>query len=324
MTKLPRFSTPGHLEDGNPDAWSEFVHDQLAPYVGRFPQFYDPTEDDTPDDAQTPSVLWPAFSGRLAGDPEGFRKADATRTEQDEYCEWAVERNGDDKITRITFTSEVPEYFEHLFKTDRDGLLALYRELIGPQVTPESLEQDGTYVRANEWNSSTTGRLAHLIQRSNNLGAAVDLAARATLLWERDGVPVTGNQDIVICGGLGEAERNSDPSIAAAVNNAASTGAEITLADPPGLYIDGLITGGMETPDGTDPGSFWRPERGAPGHRVRAVYEVPEDRDYEVGDITIGGRPIEFGAQLALQVRVRIDAVVKPGDHQPVRQPCVN
>lgn len=322
MTILPRFSTPGNVEDANPDAWSTRAAGYFDDFARKYPQFYDPTATDTPDGAQHAPVIWSAFSGRLAGNPDGLQLADDSRHQQDEYCEWAVERSGG-KITRITFTTEVPEYFEHLFDTDKGALLALYRELVGPEVDPAGLEEGERYLRANEWNSSTTGRPVHLIQGSNSLEAAVRLAAEATVLRERDGEPVTGNEDLVVCGGLGEPTRNSDPSIAAAVNNAAAQGDEITLEDPPGLYIDGLITGGMATPDGADAGLFWKPERGAPGHTVRASFEVPEDRGYAVGDITIGGRPIELGAQVAVRVRVRIDAVVKPGHHQPERQPCV-
>ncbi len=42
---------------------------------------------------------------------------------------------------------------------------------------------------------------------------------------------------------------------------------------------------------------------------VRASYEVPEELGFSVSDIRIGGRPIEFGAQLADLVQVRLTAV---------------
>jgi hypothetical protein len=117
--------------------------------------------------------------------------------------------------------------------------------------------------------------------------------------------------------------RNSDPQIAAAVNDAAATGAEISLQDPMGLYIDRFAIGGMETPDGEDPAAFWTVERGRPTHVLRASYAVPPERGYQVGDITAEGQPIRFGAQLADRVTVRLTALVNPADHQPVRQPCV-
>jgi hypothetical protein len=129
-------------------------------------------------------------------------------------------------------------------------------------------------------------------------------------------------QELVVCARLGNPFRNSDPQIAQIVNDAATSGDEITLLDPVGLYLDGLLSAGMETPDGADAAEFWHVERGSPGHAVRASFAVTEDRDYVVGDIEINGRPITRGAQVADKVRIRVGAVVKPGDHQPVRNPC--
>ena len=241
----------------------------------------------------------------------------------DEYCEWAVERNRSGKITRLTFTTEVPEYFEHLFKHDRARLLDIYQTFVSPNVKAADLVRNGRYRRANKWNATTKGRPAHLIQGSNNLGAAVTLAAQSTVLRKENGQPVITKQRLVECGALGNPFRNSDPQIASVLNDAARAGDEVTLADPAGLYLDGLITGGMATPDGANPGSFWKVERGKPGHAVRAAYEVPKARGYVVGDIKIGGAPIEWGGQLAGRVRIRIDALVKPGSHSPKPQPCV-
>jgi hypothetical protein len=326
MALLPSFSTPGGIPDNDPDAWSTRVKGIVRDAARGFPQFYDPTATDTPAEARVAPVVWSAFPASLTGSfGEQLRTADSTRDAQDEYCEWGVERNADGTITRVTFTTEVPEYWAHLFDNDRDTLVGLYRDLTGQEVDTARLATTaGRYIPANEWNDSTTGRPAHLIQASNNLGAAVTLAAEATILRQRNGVPVTNNQELVECSRLGNPFRNSDPSIAAAINEAAASGAEITLSDPAGLYIDGLITGGMETPDGEDPGAFWTIERGDAAHILRASYEVPagQDRGYVAGDVTIDGRPIRFGGQLAVRVRVRIEALVKPGDHQPERLPC--
>lgn len=46
--------------------------------------------------------------------------------------------------------------------------------------------------------------------------------------------------------------------------------------------------------------------RGGPGFAVRAVYEVPLNKEFLVGDIEIGGRPIEFGGQIAEHLFVRL------------------
>lgn len=321
---LSRFSTPGRVADSHRAEWSAVVGRLISAADRQFAQFYDPTVTDTPQGLDPSSVVWSAFPASLRAPPaKRFPTADGARRHMDEYCEWGVERNRAGKITRVTFTTEVPEYFEHLFKHDRARLVDLYQTLVSPKVKARDLERNKRYRRANVWNSTTKGRPAHLVQASNNLGAAVQLACQATILRQEDGEAVTTPQRLVECGALGNPLRNSDPQIASVLNEAARTGAEITLADPIGLYIEGLITGGMATPDGANPASFWKIERGRAGHAVRAAYEVPKGRRYVVGDITIGGRPIEWGGQLAVRVRIRIDALVRPGSHEPRPRPCV-
>ena len=74
-------------------------------------------------------MSWVAFPAALrAAEPsqlERWKLADGDRNIQDEYCEWSVLRNSARKIARITFTSEVPEYWEHLFDTDPNGLVEI-------------------------------------------------------------------------------------------------------------------------------------------------------------------------------------------------------
>lgn len=328
MPKLSRFSTPAHLPDKNPDAWSARVTKIFAPYVkGSLPQFYDPTQNNTPPATPEPMLSWAAFPAALRAQVpsqlERWKLADKDRTLQDEYCEWSVERNSAGKIKRITFTTEVPEYWEHLLETNPKRLVELYRKLVDPRVKLADLRRpNGSYKRENRWNTSKPGRIAHLMQGNNTLGAAVDLVARATVLRVKNGQPVTNQQELVICAGLGNPLRNSDPQIASAVNIAAGQGNEITLADPPGLHLGRPLTAGMVTPDGADAARFWRIERGNAEHTLRARFEVPAQKKYVVGDIKIGGRPIQFGGQVADRVQVWIKAVVKKGTHKPKPKPC--
>jgi len=330
MAVLSRFDTPARLDElseGDRVSWSAKVAEMIEQLTGAFPQFYNPTVDDTPSGLTPAAIAWPAFSARVLREegPGAARwdRADSSRDEQDEYCEWSVERGGDDKIIRVTFTTEVPEYWEHAAENDPNRLLDLYHRFVDPRVELVDLFDGGEYVPRNPWNTSTEGRLAHFVQRSNTLEAAIRLVAEATILRAReDGTPVTDRQELVACAGLGDPFRNSDPQIAEIVNDAATLGNEITLLDPVGLYLDGLLSSGMETHDGADAAEFWQVERGSPGHAVRASFAVPEDRGYVVGDIKINGRPITRGAQVADKVRVRIGAVVKPGDHQPGRRRC--
>lgn len=331
MPVLPRFDTPARLpepSDADRAAWHERIGDVVARQAAEFPQFFDPTATDPGSEVMAPAISWIAFPATLlegaTSQEQRWGAADASRTVQDEYCEWAVERDRDDVITRVTFTTEVPEYFEHLAERDEDRLLAAYRELVGPHVKLEDLVVGGRYRPDNVHNDSTEGRPAHLMQQTNTLGAAVVLAAQATVLrHDTAGEPVTSAMALVRCGRLGEPRRNSDPQIAAAVNDAAATGAEISLQDPLGLYLDRLLVGGLARPDGGNPAEFWTIERGTPQHTVRASYSVPAGVGFRAGDITVDGRPLEFGAQLADRVVVRLTALVRPADHRPRRQPCI-
>ena len=330
MAILERFAAPGNLAEPTDDdarAWSDRVSDILADYTVRHPQFYDPTQADTPHTAQVAQVVWPAFPARLlnqaTSQEQRWALVDGDRMEQDEYCEWSVERDDDGKVVRVTFTSEVREHWEHMAERDKERVIDLYREFVDPNVGEADLFDDNRYRPRNDRNNSTVGRLAHLIQGDNNLGAAVDLVARATIpRRDANGDPVTRKQALVVCADLGNPFRNSDPNIAGAVNDAARSGAEIAFADPPGLYLDGIETAGFRTPDGTDAATFWTVERGTPEHTVRARFAVPDELGYKVGDVEFNGRKIRFGAQLADRVRVRVEVIVKPAGHQPQPQPC--
>lgn len=335
MAVLDRFDTPAGLTELSPAGragWSARVARLFAAQTrgGRFPQLFDPSVTDAGADAALRTVRWPAYPATLLVDAtserQRWQRADSSRRLQDEYCEWSVARTPDGRVRRVVFTSEVPEYWEHLHATDPELLVALYSELYGRSVTLAELTgAGGRYQRDNPLNRSTDGDIAHLMQINNNLGAALTLAAEATILrHDAAGQPVTDQQQLVRCGGLGAPTRNSDPQIAAAVNDLCAQGAQITLSDPLGLYIDGLLSADMETPDGSDPASYWTIDRGTPEHALRARYEVPAELPFVVGDIRIAGRPIEFGAQLADKVQVKLTAVAAAfGSHAPRRRPCV-
>lgn len=328
---LPRFSAPGNLRempDAALDAWSDVVSSIFDDVVELFPNFYNPTVLDTPGGTTLP-IRWPAFPATLIDQglsgEAGWAAADDNREMQDEYCEWSVLRDDDGTVVRVTFTSETPSYYEHLLDHDPDLLVRLYADATGRTVRPDDLrDAHGLYDPKNPFNSGTDGTIVHLSQSNNTLGAAVRLAGDATILRERDGRPVTAPRALVLCGQIGVATRHSDPQIASVVNNQVASGFDVTLADPPGLHIDGLVTTGMDTPDGVDAQQFWTVERGEPGHAVRAKFEVPADREYRVGDITIAGQPIRFGAQLADRVRVRLVVMRRPSESTPSREPCAS
>jgi hypothetical protein len=344
MPLLHQFAAPAGLTELSADglqAWHERNAAIVAESaVGFGPAYYDPTAEDTPEDLAPVRIVWGAFPATIiALHGLGARRwnvADASRSQRnglghDEYCEWGVERNENGKVVRITFTTEVPEYWKHIAATDDRLLLALYRELAGPQVQLDDLFSGGEYLPRNGWNdvvgpdgSSVPARPIHLLHGSNQLDAAIKLAREATVLrHDADGEPVLDRHQLVRCSNLGEPLRNSDPQIAQVVNDAVAEGMEVTLKDPLGLYIDGLQSAGIVAPDGADAVDFWHIERGGAEHAVRASFAVPPEKPYVVGDLSIDGRPITRGGQVADKVRVRLDAFAKPGGTAPPREPCI-
>lgn len=331
MVLLARFDPPAdsnELDDPGRQSWSDdFLAFHTELFAARFPQYYDPRAVETPNNLAPTPVVWSAFPARLINLPNEIRwaTADANRDEQDEYCEWLTTRDSSGVVTKVTFTTEVPDYWSHIAEQSEDLLLSLYQDLVSDDVQLTDLQDaDGNYRRTNQWNDAAdSSGITHLQQQTNTLLAALDIVANSTILRQVNGKLVTDRQQLVSCGGLGNPRRNSDPQIAEVVNDAAALGAEVTLANPVGLYLDGLQVGGIVAPDGADAATFWNIERGTHEKAVRATFQVPEERGYAVGDLTIHGAPVEWGAQVADKVRVRVEVFAKPGGHHPQAQPCV-
>jgi hypothetical protein len=340
MASLKRFTVPGALTDAVSvdqnkldGAWHQAVADLVSKAASGSRSLYDPTEggEDTPSDALRHPVCWPAFPATLnsvTNSPERRAElADSSRDRQDEYCEWSVERVGPSAkapITRVTFTTELPEYFEVLHEIDAEAALALYQEHVDSNASPEQIAPGGVYDRSNVLNRQTTeGKIMHLRSGPNNLFAAVSLASDATVLRFRDDTQVTSPQDLVSCGDFGKPLRSSDPQIAAAINGLATLGDKITLEDPIGLYIDELRPEGLELPAGATLEECWKVERGTAEHALRASFSLPEDAG-TLEDVRVRGAPVRFGAQLADLVRVRIVALSHSrGSVDPERAGCV-
>jgi hypothetical protein len=322
---LQRFDPPGFVDDldePQKTEWSAWVSRQIdqartrgtgGPAVrGPRLQFFNPLKTAPAADSTEKDITWSAFPRLVkitsVSDVQRWRRADASRDRQDEYCEWSVFRDaGTQKIQKVTFTSEGPEYWEFLAAVNPSRLLALYREHADQAVQMKDLfGTDGRYVPRNRWNNSTDGGAMHLIQDANTLGAEIELAAAATIVRRRDGVFVTSERELIECGQYGETERFSDPHIGAEVNALARQKADITLANPVGLCIAGLNVATWRTPDGSDPLQYWKVIRGTPEKAVRAVYEVPPEKGFVVADITIGGRKIEYGAQITDFITIKL------------------
>jgi len=254
---------------------------------------------------------------------------------QDEYCEWIATRDASGKITRVDFTCENPEYWFTLWHTDPNKVLSLYQQLVDPSVKIDDLflrDSNGNpvidrstglpaYDPANKFNSQpSAGQITgavHLISPPNTLGAEIYLAAAATILRERAGVPVTNPDDLLNCSQYGTAGRNSDPHIGASVNAiVAAGGTVVSLQDPVGLYIQTPDFSGYTLPNDpklpkdADVSECWQVLRGTKksgGSSVdlilHARFEIPQRWKkagvaFTVGDIQINGNPIQFGAQI--------------------------
>jgi hypothetical protein len=325
MSKLTQFDPPGFEKDLDKDqkaAWSKWVSDKLDAAASRTdaskrnygprPQFFNLLKNPADSDATEADISWKAFPRIIeissSSNVERWRRADASRDTQDEYCEWSIDRDPKtQKIARVTFTSEGPEYWEFLAAINPERVLNLYREHVSTKVREEDLFRAGKYIARNMWNNSTVHGAMHLVQLNNTLGAEIELAAAATLKrLQPDGTVKTDEQDLIDCGDYGAKQRHSDPHIGAMVNSFARQGADVTLANPVGLCIDALSVAGWAAPDGSDPKSYWRITRGTPQKALRAVYEVPTNKGFQVGDILINDEPINFGAQIADFITIKL------------------
>ena len=341
---LPAFDPPGNVDDlapGSPahNAWSAHVSDtidgEIAGVEGRIGaghcQLYNPSRTETTEPAAELTVTWEGFPMKFL---RQFRdsRADAWRAadvfdpgaarNQDEYLEWFVYKNDAGKIRRIDFTCEPYDYWTFLGENAPDKVLELYRRHIDPAVTREDLfPEGGAYNILNPFN---TGKGAmHLTHGANSLGAEINLVAGATVLWQKDGQPVTDPLQLIRCGEFGGEVRSSDPRIGWDIGNLARLGFAITLRNPVGLLIDGLDDTGFLKPDGSPAGDYWRVLRGFSGGTVRATYEVPAAEGFVVGDLTIGGHRVEYGGQVAEHVTMKVVGVAcRAGSFANVPQTC--
>src|SRR5262249_39290250 len=156
-------------------------------------------------DAVEKDITWSAFPKivriQSVSDKQRWRHADNSRDVQDEYCEWSVTRDpATEKIVRVSFTSEGPEYWQFLASVNAEKVLQLYREHVSPKVEAQHLFQNGKYIARNRWNNSATGGAMHLIQQNNTLGAEIELAAAATIVRVVDGRTLDSEQELIACG----------------------------------------------------------------------------------------------------------------------------
>ena len=283
-----------------------------------------------PPAAPEPMVSWVAFPATLRAhvpsQRERWKLADGDRGLQDEYCEWSVDAQRARARSRsVTFTTELPEYCEHLFETAPARLLRLYRKLVDPRV-----------------------ELARPAQRRRQLQAREPLehvASRAA------GAPEPGQQqprrrDRPRRAGDGPAGRRRrrpghQPAGARALRRPRRPAAQQRPADR---------LGGQRRRRRGRRDHARRPARPAPrpaadrrdgharrrrrralledrarrrrAHAARALRGARSSAATSSATSRSAGAPIKFGGQVADRVQVWVKVVVKPGNHTPKPQPC--
>lgn len=351
--------------DGVPglrDAWSEKINDLYETHLYGDPddrvesaleelrrwrrsdrdlRVYNPASMPMPPNSQPKNVTWSALPTsfdeqfnstreKLAflDKPQPYSGVSKTRI-QDEYCEWAVRRNAQNKIVEVIFTSEPPEYYEFLFdhsEPSRGLLVDLYRRITGVNtISLHDLQNStGEY---DWWNRYNNEYAVHMQQPNNTLAAQVDIVSRSCIRRiNRLGTPITDALGLIRCAQFGDLKRQSDPAIGHAVNVFAGENRHITIENPVGLYMSTVDWNGWKTPDSTDAKTYWTVRRGTAAadpnqsYIVRATYAVPPAKGYTVSDVTIGGEAIDFGAQIAARINVRVAVLVSdPADLPPPR-----
>jgi len=279
----------------------------------------------------------------------------------DEYCEFSVVRNAAGKIVRIDFTCENPEYYQSLWRVDPQRVADVYTSALNagapkaqwvtvsvadlqlldptsgkPVIDPQTGRP--AYNPLNKWNSGTatvrsgtaaqfSGGAMHLTATPNTLQTELGLGAGATVQRSAGN---TDPQALICCGQYGQNFRNSDPHIGQTINLAVGSGTNISLADPPGLYIQMPSFAQYELP--TDPklpkgataADCWQIVRGFeklvdpitnapfPGSFIlHAAFQIPQawidaGVSFTVGDIKIAGAPIQYGSQVQSTLEVAL------------------
>jgi hypothetical protein len=329
MPLVTRFETPASLRDmpvGSVfyDNWHNYIAGSLnAGTPGtNGGEFYDASQTDVNILAEH-AIVWMAFPRRVLMPRRDDRTAAFIQTDrtpggdtgnrlvQDEYCEWRVERNAAGKVTKVTFTTEAPEYWEHLWTVDRARVVDLYRTLVSPAVVEADLHLGGVYQRRNRWNNADG--IAHLMQSINTLSAAFGLAqgSAVTPTAQFTGVPppspVPRARDNYEMPAV--APTSVDPRVTHDIAALVRKPLSVTLREPIGLYITRYDDTGWTKPDGSPVDDYWTIVRGSPGQVLRLEYKVPPGAGFVVGDIRIGGRRIEWGGQIAEHVTVTIVGV---------------
>ena len=195
---MTRFDPPGFLDDfteAEKERWSATVSGWLdraragnpAGNDGPRGQFFNALTNPPAGDAQVAVISWNAFPRQVKAnslsDAQRWRRADADRNVQDEYCEWSVTR---DPVTRQDHPGDFHLRGTGVLEGSRASPIRTRwsRSIASSSrraVTQADLFADGVYNPYNRFNNSTSNGAMHLIQAANTLYAEIELGAAATI-----------------------------------------------------------------------------------------------------------------------------------------------
>ncbi|MGH8659248.1 MAG: hypothetical protein ACREV4_12450 [Gammaproteobacteria bacterium] len=244
---------------------------------------------------------------------------------QDEYVEWHAEMQ-QNKLIRVTFTTEFPEYFEAFAAVGFDELVNAIHdvipdgnptvgELFGPGFSPaanSSLARSRTFrnrLAVNPWNNGQKGILC-LTQQFNTLGALFNLLAACGVL-KTQGTPENTCALVASTGACGPG-RSSDPAVCAEAQRAVRGDLGFSLRDPAGVRIvrlEGvwkLSNSDIDINDPTLNQGIWVVNRNG----RRGVLTVKNA-------LTLDSDPLVTGAQIARKLKVAADLFAAPSANLP-------
>lgn len=316
MPLITQFDTPASIKDFDDNSefykqWHNFIKGSIRKETAgpKGGHFYNPAEVDVDIVAQK-AIGWMGLPRRVLlpalrdNKWEAYRIADnANRQdrghEQDEYFEWYVHKS-DDAITKVTFITELHDYYEQMWKFDRQKVVELYKCFVDDSVKEDDLKDaNGNYDILNRWN--TTDGIMHYTQSINTLGDAIGLAENMRM------VPTDAANNYQATPAYGKQTTSVDPRVDYDVHMLLRNNLYVSLQEPIGIYILGWDNSGLTLPDGSPaPIEWWQPKRSCNGKVVRLEYSVPEALGFHVSDLAIGGHKIQYGAQLVEHITVGI------------------
>jgi len=156
----------------------------------------------------------------------------------------------------------------------------------------------------------------HLTHPANTLGAEINLAADATVLYPAVAAAPAASLParLICCAQYGGVNRSSDPHIGAAVNAAARGGRMVTLANPVGLYMGTIDRDGLRDPADQPIGarSLAVTRASADGTMIlRAVLAPPAGAAFTLDQCSLGGEGLRGGAQVARRITMSLFGLVK-------------